>query len=231
MKIVVFSDIHGNLSSLNALCETDDFKTADKVVFLGDVVIGCSQINECIEQLQKMGCECLLGNNDYYVCYKIPDEEIDVFSEKKIKQIKNNQKIISEKNKEFIKSWKKDLKIIINKATLYFTHYPWESFGDNINIIDVPKHKSFQTRCEMFQNVDANYIFFGHEHLSNYFTDGSKNFYCVGTLGLEDPGSYLLITYKDNKVIIVEKHINSNLDYEKKLMNKDSFNYIFRWEK
>ena len=48
MKILVFSDVHGNLNALNALIETKDFKTADKIIFLGDVVFGASRPNECI---------------------------------------------------------------------------------------------------------------------------------------------------------------------------------------
>lgn len=84
MKILVFTDLHGSLNSLKALMNTVDYKTADKIIFLGDVAIGCSRPNECIELLKEMKCICLLGNNDSYVVDHIPQVNFDINEEIKL---------------------------------------------------------------------------------------------------------------------------------------------------
>ena len=52
MKILVFTDVHGNYNSLLALEKTNDFKTSDKIIFLGDVLFGYSRPNDCINFLK-----------------------------------------------------------------------------------------------------------------------------------------------------------------------------------
>ena len=39
MKICVFTDIHGNLDAFKLLMQTEDFKSADLKICLGDAVV------------------------------------------------------------------------------------------------------------------------------------------------------------------------------------------------
>ena len=90
MKVVVFTDVHGSLNSLKAFMGLEDFKTADKLIFLGDVSLGCSRVDECINLLKNIDCICLLGNNDGYV--KVVQDECNGF---KIIEM-NNSTVIRE---------------------------------------------------------------------------------------------------------------------------------------
>ena len=75
MKIIVYSDVHGNKYALEELTKTDDYKTADKRIFLGDSVSFCAYPNECIEILKKSNDEILMGNHDVYCAFGIDEEE------------------------------------------------------------------------------------------------------------------------------------------------------------
>lgn len=214
MKILVFTDIHGNLSALKQIIKTDDFKTADKRIFLGDVAFGFERPNQCIKIINKT-CECIAGNNDLYVSDHIPDVDLPEFAQSKLIQWKYWIKNISRKNKKIINSWPKEIALTINNIQFYFTHYPWEEYNNDINVVDTPIKKSLKTRERLFKNIDADYIIFGHEHYTNCFANKKKHFYCVASAGLTKRASYLVIEVIDNQVTLTEKFIE--FDYKKEL--------------
>ena len=225
MKILVFSDLHGSLNALKALMNTNDYITADKVIFLGDIVVGCSRPNECIELLKKLDCICLLGNNDSYIANHIPDADKAEFSNEKLSMIDWMNRNVSKRNKETINSWPKDFTININNKILYFTHYAWEHYNNDINVIDTPSIININTREKMFKNINADYIIFGHEHKTSYFYDDYKHYFCLGTLGLKNPGSYLLISTDNNEIKLEEKLIDFNINEEIEFMEKAGYPY------
>ncbi len=225
MNILVFSDIHGSLNSLKALVKTDDWKRADKRIFLGDVCIGCSRPNECIELLKQLDCEKIIGNNDVYVCDHVPKVDLCEFAEEKIEMLKYMQKIVTRENKKYVMSWQKALTLKLYNKILYFTHYVWENYNNDENVIDTPREKSFDTRKQMFKDIEADFIFFGHEHRENHFSNGKQYFYCVGTLGLRSPGYYLKINIDKNKVEINEHYVEFDINEEIDLMDKAGYPY------
>ena len=79
MKICVYSDVHSNLYALESLMQTDDYKSADLRIFLGDIVAVCPFPNECIENVLKSGDIWLMGNHDCYYAFGLPKEEFPYF--------------------------------------------------------------------------------------------------------------------------------------------------------
>lgn len=225
MKILVFSDVHGSLNALRELVKTRDWLTVDKRVFLGDVCIGCSRPNECVKLLNELDCYKIFGNNDRYVFDHVPDVDFLEFEPGKIAQLDYMKNNVSTKNKKIMAGWHKDLMLEIVGKKFYFTHYPWEIYDGDENVIDTPKEKSFSTRKAMFAGVDADYIFFGHEHRANNCTDGKQHFYCVGTLGLKNPGYYMVIDVLDNGIEVKENYIAFDINEEVKLMDKAGYPY------
>ncbi len=217
--------MHGSLNSLTSLIQTEDWKDADMRIFLGDVCIGCSRPNECIELLNTLDCIKIIGNNDVYVCDHVPKVDLEEFSEEKLGQLQYMTKLLSQANKDIVMTWQKDLSLEIGGKKLYFTHYAWENFDNDENVMDSPLEKSFKTRKEMFANQDAQYVFFGHEHRENNFTDGRQHFYCVGTLGLKCPGYYLTIDVDDKHIEIKEKYIFFDINEEIDLMDMAGYPY------
>ena len=193
MKIFVFTDIHGSLNCLSALLKTKDYIEADKRIFLGDVVFGCSRPNECIDILDKEDIICILGNNDSYIADHIPDIDWSEFDNSKKVQLQWMTTHILNRNKAIMKNWQKDLLLDINNVKFYFTHYPWENYNNDTNVIDIPIQINLDAREQMFKDIDANYYIFGHEHKSNHFESNNKHYYCIGSSSLKCPGSYLII--------------------------------------
>lgn len=222
MKILVFTDVHGNFNALNELTNTEDFKSADKIIFLGDVVIGMIRPNECTELLNNLkNIECLLGNNDSYVVNNIPTDDPEITA-KKYARLVYMKNLVTEQNKNIIKSWKKDLTLNICGKKFYFSHYPWES---DENVIGSPIDKNLKTRAEMFKHLDADYFIFGHEHTSNYYFDSTKHYYCLGSLGLKYPAPYLTINVNNDEVTIQEKFITPNINEEIDIMDAAGYDY------
>ncbi len=64
MKLAVISDIHGNLTALEAVLTSISREGVDKTVCLGDVVGYGARPNECVALMQENAVPCLLGNHD-----------------------------------------------------------------------------------------------------------------------------------------------------------------------
>jgi predicted phosphodiesterase len=62
MKLLVFSDVHGNLPGLQAVFEAA--QCYDQALCLGDVVGYGASPNQCCELLRARGVLCLSGNHD-----------------------------------------------------------------------------------------------------------------------------------------------------------------------
>lgn len=225
MKVVVFTDVHGSLNSLKAFMDLEDFKTADKIVFLGDVSLGCSRANECIDLLKTIDCVCLLGNNDGYVADHIPEVDRAEFDNVKLEMIDWMRGHISDANKDYMKSWPREYYMNINGKVLYFTHYVWENCNNDINVIDSPKTKDLSSRKEMFKDIKADYIIFGHEHKPSYFVDNDRHYYCLDTMGLKCPGAYLVINARGDKIKLEEKFVDFDINEEIDLMDKAGYKY------
>lgn len=216
MKILVFSDVHGSLNSLKSLISSDYYKNADKVIFLGDAVMGFSRPNECVELLKDMKCECVIGNNDYYICNNTYCESFD---DLKMNQLNYMKMIVSRNSIDIMKSWEKYLYLNIDDKRFCFLHYVWK---DN-DVFEIPKNINRQNREKMFANIDADYIVFGHEHVTSFFEGEGKKYWCVGSIGLNNLGKYLLIDVHDGKIEIEEKEIEFDMDEEINLREKANY--------
>lgn len=223
MKIIVFTDVHGGLNSLLALEKTEDFKTSDKKIFLGDITFGCSRPIECVQFLVDNNCDCILGNNDVYISDHIPDVDREQFSDNKFQQYLWMNKTITSHTKNILKTWKKQLTLEIYGKKFLFTHYPWENYNNDTNVIDIPDELSFQSRANMFGDIDADYYIFGHEHKTTYFHNEFKHFFCLNTLSLESPGSYLVIEVDDKQTKLTEKFVSFDIEEEKFLIEKAGY--------
>ena len=222
MKILTFTDLHGSLNALKALQQTQDFKSADQIIFLGDVLMGCSRPNECIELLNKLNITCVLGNNDSYICNGLPQSDKPKFSFIKQNQYLWMNENITSANRAIVASWPRSYVIKDEAITLYFTHYPWNK--NKTDVVDEPFIKCLYAREKLFRNIKSDYYFFGHEHKTTIFANKKQSFICVGTLGLKNPGSYVVINTTP-EITVEEKLIDFDLDEEIKLMEKAGYPY------
>ena len=150
MKTLVISDIHANLTALEAVLE--DAGDIEATWCLGDIVGYGPDPNECIERIRFLpNLTCLLGNHDAAVI-----EEIDITSfnlEARI-SVGWTQSVINAPSLKFLK----DLPAITKSEGQTLAHgsprHPiWEYLLDSRSVI------------ENFEFFDTPYCFVGHTHL------------------------------------------------------------------
>lgn len=65
MRLMIFSDIHGNLEALQSVLEDASHRNVHRSICLGDLVGYGPFPNECIEVVRNIkNCRCLAGNHD-----------------------------------------------------------------------------------------------------------------------------------------------------------------------
>ena len=88
MRILVLSDIHANLTALQAVLE--DAGQVDATWCLGDVVGYGPDPNECVAEIKmRENLICLLGNHDAAALGRIPIETFNTDARKSIEWIQN----------------------------------------------------------------------------------------------------------------------------------------------
>jgi len=90
MRTVVFSDVHGRPEIITAVLEHSGFDPhADRLVFAGDAVDIGRDAEGCLDLLDGIGAECLVGNHEYaaLVDYLIDDVPV---SESVLRRIEKN---------------------------------------------------------------------------------------------------------------------------------------------
>jgi len=67
MRIALFSDIHGNLVSFDAVLADIERERPDRMICLGDVATLGPQPRQVVARLRALGCPCITGNHETYL--------------------------------------------------------------------------------------------------------------------------------------------------------------------
>ena len=77
MKLALISDIHGNLTSFEAVLADLENRPADRIVCLGDVAAFGPQPRECLALLKSLDCPVVMGNTDEFLLDPVLTPEDD----------------------------------------------------------------------------------------------------------------------------------------------------------
>ena len=99
MKLVVFSDVHGNLEALEAVLATEAFRTADRIVCLGDVVGYGADPSACLAIAREKSERILLGNHESAIAHP---EELAYFNGYARQAIEWTRDQLSQEERDFI---------------------------------------------------------------------------------------------------------------------------------
>ncbi len=222
MKIIVFSDLHGNIYALNNLLKTKDYKEADLRICLGDYVAMGPRPNETTKKITLENCIMLLGNNDSYVVNGLPHDEVVNMPKDRQQHIKYVRSILEPLNIGFLKMLPYHYVHQVGNKKLYFTHYAWE---DNHNVKDCPINPTAHDLQQAFLDIDADYIFFGHKHEPVGAEVDGKVYCGVGSVGMSYPANYVVVDVDDNNNITITR---KQLDYDFYRMKQDMLdqNYV-----
>lgn len=161
MRILVISDIHANLTALEAVLQ--DAGEVDSVWCLGDLVGYGPDPNECIDRVRELpGIVCLMGNHDAAVVGRI---DIDSFSQEAQVIVSWTRDILTPANHEFLRTLPE--RLVFDSVTLAHgsPRQPiWEYLLDG------------KTATQNFDFFSTPYCFVGHSHFPTIFhlADGKR---------------------------------------------------------
>ena len=159
MRILVISDIHANLTALDAvLSDAGEF---DAAWCLGDLVGYGPDPNECIAKVRALpNLRCIIGNHDAAALDQIDTKTFNLEARQALEW---TQKTLTETSVSFLSSLQQ--KIEINNVTLTHgspRHPVWEYLMDS------------QTAALNFDYFSTPYCFVGHTHLPVVYTREEK---------------------------------------------------------
>lgn len=137
MNIALISDIHGNYPALEAVMESEDFKAADQVYCLGDLVGYYPYPEECVARVRRQRIPCVMGNHDYSCVENRPcrNNRIGRASLELTRRLVSRQTIV------FLSEVPDRLEVQLNKERLYLVHgspeNPLNGYvlpGDSVNV-------------------------------------------------------------------------------------------------
>ncbi len=154
MQILIISDIHANLTALEAVLS--DAGEIDSAWCLGDLVGYGPDPNECMERIRQLpNLVCLMGNHDAAVLNQIDTE---AFNPEARQAIVWTQNVLSPENLDFLKNLPE--KIQLDQVTLAHgsPRQPvWEYLLDTY------------TATRSFNYFGTDFCFVGHTHLPFIF--------------------------------------------------------------
>jgi len=154
MRILIISDIHANLTALEAVL--DDAPQVDAVWCLGDLVGYGPDPNECVKRVQQLpNLVCLLGNHDAAVAGVI--DNISFNNEARM-AVLWTQSVIQQVHLKYLEALTPQTEIDSVSLAHGSPRQPiWEYVLDT------------RTAYENFEHFETPYCFVGHSHLPVVF--------------------------------------------------------------
>lgn len=179
-KIVVISDIHGNLEALKVVLKDIKSKQIDKIICLGDIIGKGIHIHECLN-LVKENCDVVLKGN---YCENIEKENKNLSEVEKeriqwIKEKLTNEELIFIKNLPFC------YELYISGRLVRFFHATANSTSDiiaNINSLDKIYELLLPSENTISKKI-ADIVIYGHIHMQYMQKMYNRTIINVGSVG------------------------------------------------
>lgn len=158
MRVVFFSDAHGNYYAIEALMKKLENMPSDLVIFGGDVFGYYYAAEEILATLRAHNVHCLLGNHDRYFLDLLSNTVSEEYLVGKYgNSYRNIKSRISKENVDFLRSLSPSYALTVDGIRLFFAH---GSIKDPLNGRVYP-----DSSLSEFAESDAiDYVFLGHTH-------------------------------------------------------------------
>ena len=206
MRIAVFSDVHGNLGALKAVLGQIKEKSADTVVFLGDIFQRGNEEIQCLELLKDSGIICLKGNCELYAQHGV---DVDPDVEHLRGYYDGIRRILTDEQMRFISKMPLFCEIECDGHRLHFSHFLFLDIDAPYPFLPLSslKNGDFDKACKSEYVTKYDLAVVGHCHEN--FVKG--NVVSVSAAGLEG-ASYLMIEANEGAVSF--EHIKIDLTAE-----------------
>lgn len=164
MRILIFSDIHGNAVGLEALLADSQGETFEQMVCLGDAIQGGPQPAAVVARLRDLGCAVVMGNADDWLLtgHASDAEAISPERQRKLDAVRAwSLAQLSEADQRFIHNFQPTVELPLGEGQkLLCYHGSPQSFDDVI----LPTTAEEAVRRFLAPQADVVYTG-GHTHL------------------------------------------------------------------
>ena len=182
MRIIVFSDVHGNQFALRVALPMMEKEQASRLFFLGDVFGYYYGQVECLNYLRQMrNLTCLLGNHEELYFHLLNGQEDAIQLAKCYGSSYLNIDNIGSKNEDFLRHWDFAYKEIVDGCRIGFFH----------GTPDCPLHGRLYPDTEIEDEAvytQYDVVFLGHTHHKMRRKCGMTWIYNPGSLGQQRDG-------------------------------------------
>lgn len=231
MKIAVISDIHGNLSALNAILQDIENQGIENFFFLGDLVMNGPSPREVFEIIDQLSPEVWIkGNTDEWLEFFRGDTEIDS-SKKELMIARNNfakERLTPEQIDKLGKVQEQSV-VIINDKKILCVHGSPDSIEEAIGIM-----RPLSYFEELIEGNTFDLLLCGHTHLPLVAFYKGKKIMNPGGIGFsldEDPrASYGVITVGNNEFSLTIHRVNYDIEQALKTAKERDFPFYGIYE-
>ncbi len=229
-KIAIISDIHGNITALNAVLKDVKKRQINRIFCLGDSITKCSNPDLVIDKLKEVCEVIILGNSDYAICK----------DEAKNKNFWTRNKI-GEQRVKFIKNLPISFEFYLSGHLIRLFH----SSPFSLEHIYNPMFSNAKTRYskseltnaeDMFKNTSfigknsndkiPDIIGYGHLHTSCIFRFKNKTLFNPGSVGVPTEMMNNNPSDDSNKFTTLASYIILEGDYNSTKLASISFNLV-----
>ncbi len=220
MKIVLLTDIHGNLPALTAALEVIRQENYDLLIHTGDVLgIGPYPAESLALLLQQPRLQLIQGNHESRFVQGVPTERPPEMSKL---EFTHRSWVAAQLNPELrplIAQWPFQASSLVHGLRLTFLHYALTPTGDSFK--PVIFNPTVLDMDQLFAGVAADIICYGHHHPPSDLT-GRTRYFNPGSLGcsVEPVARFAVLTVATDGTYRLEKRA---VPYNKKAIISELF--------
>jgi predicted phosphodiesterase len=180
MRIVVLTDVHGNLPALNVALHAIEREGYDLLVHLGDVIAIGPFPAECLERLLALPrARLLMGNHDAWFAYGLPEPRPSWMSEGELEHQRWTHAQLDPALRSTVGAWPDLIEEEYGGVRLTLLHY---SLSGPRSFVPIIREPSAADLDQLFAGYWADLICYGHHHP---FSDvqGRARYLNSGSLG------------------------------------------------
>lgn len=212
MKIAVLSDIHGNLTALNAVLKDITDAKIDKFIIAGDHIIDCPQHNEVLNRMKSLDAYVIKGNREKYIMDYHYGIKSDWRSYKQMAAPVWVHDSLEEDNLKYISELPEQLSISLpQRDSIRVVH------GSPFDISEQLYEEKYPERVEKaLKEIEESVLICGHTHWSWSKRVFNKLILNPGSVGVpfnkRSCAEYAVLTWSDNQWSASHHQVEFNIE-------------------
>ena len=178
MRIAFISDIHGNLTALQAVLADIKQQSADQIICLGDTISLGPQPRETLNALRELNCVYIMGNHDEAILDPAKAAELEITEHLVPDLYWCRERLITD-DYEFINSFKQTHQIIFPNGIQLLAYH-----GSPLSTTDLIQSTTpSELLDKYFEGYHATAFIGGHSHIQMHRRYGKKLILNSGSVG------------------------------------------------